>query len=73
MAGAGFRGPLLICLLNLTLTVKSASHTSQFVLKEYVFVFCIDYVFDPEFALRVNLRRHDTLTETAIYVMPIFC
>ena len=29
-------------------------------------------VCDPEFALRVNLRRHDTLTQTAIYVMPIF-
>ena len=28
VAGAGFRGPLLICLLNLTLTVKSASYTS---------------------------------------------
>ena len=30
VAGAGFKGPLLICLLNLTLTAKSASHTSQF-------------------------------------------
>ena len=29
VAGAGFKGPLLICLLNLTLTAKSASHTSQ--------------------------------------------
>ena len=38
VAGAGFRGPLLICLLNLTLTVKSASHTLQFVLKDYVFL-----------------------------------
>ena len=27
VAGAGFKGPLLICLLNLTLTAKSASHT----------------------------------------------
>ena len=31
VAGAGFKGPLLICLLNLTLTAKSASHTWQFV------------------------------------------
>ena len=29
-------------------------------------------VYDPEFALRVNLRRHDTLKQTAMYVMPIF-
>ena len=27
VAGAGFKGPLLICLLNLTLTEKLASHT----------------------------------------------
>ena len=38
MAGAGFKGPLLICLLNITLTAKSASHTSQFALKDYVFL-----------------------------------
>ena len=31
----GFRGPLL-CLLNLTLTAKAASHTLQFGLKDYV-------------------------------------
>ena len=30
VAGAGIKGPLLICLLNLTLTAKSASHTLQF-------------------------------------------
>ena len=30
VAGAGFKGPLLICLLNLTLTTKLASHTLQF-------------------------------------------
>ena len=36
VAGASFRGPLLICLLILTLTVKSASHTLQFTLKDYV-------------------------------------
>ena len=29
-------------------------------------------VCDPEFALRVNLRRHDILTRIAMYVMPIF-
>ena len=35
--GAGFKGPLLICLLNLTLTAKSALHTSQFaVLRPYI-------------------------------------
>ena len=27
---------------------------------------------DREFELRVNLRIHDTLTRTAMYVMPIF-
>ena len=36
VAGAGFKGPLLICLLNLTLTAKSASHKSLFALKDYV-------------------------------------
>ena len=33
VVGAGFRGPLLICLLNLTLTAKLASHASQFVVQ----------------------------------------
>ena len=37
-AGAGFRGPLLIYLLKLTLTVKSASDTLQLVLNYYVFL-----------------------------------
>ena len=30
-------------------------------------------VCDPEFAPRVNLRRHDTSTRTAMNVMMIFC
>ena len=30
-------------------------------------------VCDPEFAPGVNLRRHDTSTGTAIYMMSIFC
>ena len=34
VAGASFRGLLLICLLNLTHTIKSASHTSRFALKD---------------------------------------
>ena len=38
VAGAGFRGPLLICLLNLTLNEKSSSYTLQFVLKYHVFL-----------------------------------
>ena len=38
VAGASFRGPLLICLLNLTLNEKSASHTLQFALKDHVFL-----------------------------------
>merc|ERR1711867_119823 len=38
VAGAGFRGPLLICLLNLTLNEKSASHILQFVSKYHVFL-----------------------------------
>ena len=38
VAGAGFKGPLLICLLNLNLTAKSASHTSQFVVRRPCFV-----------------------------------
>ncbi len=29
-------------------------------------------VCDPEFAPRVNLRRHDTLTQTVMNVMTIF-
>ena len=33
VAGAGFKGPLLTFLLNLTLTAKSASHTSQFTVR----------------------------------------
>ncbi len=36
MAGAGFRDPLLICLLNLTLNTKSSSHSLQFVSKYHV-------------------------------------
>ena len=36
VARAGFRGPLLICLLNLTLNEKSSSHTLQFALKYHV-------------------------------------
>ena len=39
VAGAGFRGPLLICLLNLTLNEKLASHTLQFVSKYHVFLY----------------------------------
>ena len=38
VAGDGFRGPLLICLLNLTLNKKSASHTLQFASKYHVFL-----------------------------------
>ena len=38
MAGAGFKSLLLICLLNLTLTTKLASHTLQFALKYHVFL-----------------------------------
>ena len=33
VAGAGFKGLLLICLINLTLTAKLASHTSQFAVR----------------------------------------
>ena len=36
MTGANFRGLLLICLSNITVTTKSASHTLQFALKDYV-------------------------------------
>ena len=38
VAGAGFRGPLLICLLNLTLNEKSSSHSLQFASKYHVFL-----------------------------------
>ena len=38
VAGAGFRDPLLICLLNLTLNKKSISHSLQFVSKYHVFL-----------------------------------
>ena len=36
MAGASFWGPLLICLLNLTLNEKLSLHLLQFVLKDHV-------------------------------------
>ena len=36
VAGAGFKGPLLICLLNLTLTAKSASPSQFAVLQPYI-------------------------------------
>ena len=38
VAGAGFRGPLLICLLYLTLNEKLSSHSLQFALKYHVFL-----------------------------------
>ena len=38
VAGAGFRGPCLICLLNLTLKEKSSSHSLHFALKYHVFL-----------------------------------
>ena len=36
VAGAGFGGPLLICLLNLTLNKKSSLHSLQFASKYHV-------------------------------------
>ena len=48
MAGAGFRGPLLICLLNLTLNEKLSSHSLQFVSKHHVFLE----------SLRAQIREH---------------
>ena len=36
MAGASFRSPLLICLLNLTLNKKLSLHSLQFASKYYV-------------------------------------
>ena len=36
MVGDGFWGPLLICLLNLTLNKKSSAHSLQFGLKYHV-------------------------------------
>ena len=38
VAGAGFGGLLLICLLNLTLNEKSSSHSLQFMSKYHVFL-----------------------------------
>ena len=38
VAGAGFGGPLLICLLNLTLNKKSSLHSLQFMSKYHVFL-----------------------------------
>ena len=38
MAGAGFRGPVLIFLLNITLNEKLSSHSLQFTLKYHVFL-----------------------------------
>jgi len=48
VAGTGFGGPLLICLLNLTLNEKSSSHSLQFVSKYHVF---LD-------SLRPQIREH---------------
>ena len=36
VAGAGFGGPLLICLLNFTLNKKLSAHSLQFGLKYHV-------------------------------------
>ena len=36
VAGAGFGGPLLLCLLNLTLNEKSSLHSLQFASKYHV-------------------------------------
>ena len=38
MAGAGFGGPLLMCLHNLILNEKSSSYSLQFVSKYHVFL-----------------------------------
>ena len=37
MAGAGFGGPLLICLLKFTLNEKSLAHSLQFGMKYHVY------------------------------------
>ena len=41
MAGAGFGGPLLICLLNLTLNEKSLLHSLQFASKYHVSLYSL--------------------------------
>ena len=60
MAGAGFGGLLLICLLNLTLNKKSSSHSLQFVSKYHVF---LD-------SLRAQIREytyHNSVTAALYY------
>ena len=67
MAGAGFGGTLLICLLNLTLNEKSSLYSLQFASKYHVSLDSLRpqiwehtncNVCDADFSLRVKLRRH---------------
>ena len=50
MLGVGFGGPLLICVLNLTLNEKLSSHSLQFVSKYHFF---LD-------SLWVQIQKHTT-------------
>ena len=59
MAGAGFGGPLLICLLNLTLNEKSSSHSLQFVLKYHVLLYSL--------LVKIQEHTHRSLGLTALY------
>ena len=59
MAGAGFRGPLLICLLNLTLNKKSVSDSLQFASKYHVF---LDSLWP-----QIRDHTHHNLGQAAIY------
>ena len=44
VAGAGFRGLLLICFLNLTLNEKSVAHSLQFASKYHVRPQILDHI-----------------------------
>ena len=59
VAGAGFGGPLLICLLSLTFNKKSSLHSLQFALKYHV---SLD-------SLRPQIREHTyrNLVTAALY------
>ena len=59
MAGAGFGGPLLISLLNLTLNEKLSLHSLQFVSKYHVFL--------DSLRLQIWEHTHRNLGPAALY------
>ena len=60
VAGAGFEGPLLICLLNFTLNEKLSAHSLQFGTKYHVY----------SDSLRVQITEH---TEYNYMTAALYC